>query len=95
MKKPLTDKEGEVRELTKNDIKSFKAASEVLPLELAVILPQRKPGQRGSQKSPTKESVTIRFSRDVLDFFRESGSGWQTKIDNALKDWVAHHKKAA
>jgi uncharacterized protein (DUF4415 family) len=95
MRKPLTDKDGEVRELTLADMKRFKPASEVLSKDLLAVLPKRKRGERGAQKSPTKESVTIRFSREVLDYFRESGVGWQTKINNALKDWVEHHKKAA
>ena len=47
---------------------------------------------RGQQKSPTKASTTIRLSRDVLDFFRAGGSGWQSRIDDALKEWVASHR---
>lgn len=95
MKKHLTDEEGEVRELNREDILKFRGAAETLSKELLDVLPKRKPGQRGSQKAPTKESVTIRFSRDVIDYFRQSGEGWQTRIDNVLKDWIKHHKKAA
>jgi uncharacterized protein (DUF4415 family) len=34
---------------------------------------------------PTKEPVTVRYSRDVLEYFRSTGPGWQTRIDAALK----------
>ena len=69
----------------------FRPAAEVLPPELAAVLPKRKPGQRGAQKQPTKEPLTIRHSRDVLEYFRATGSGWQARIDAALKEWVAQH----
>lgn len=45
---------------------------------------------RGRPKAAeTKERITIRLSPDVLDAFRETGVGWQTKIDAVLKDWLA------
>ena len=43
---------------------------------------------RGPQKAPTKEAVSIRLSSDVLDHFRATGRGWQTRIDDALKDLI-------
>jgi len=57
--KPLTDKSGEVRELSREDMKHFRPAAEVLPQELLAVLPKRKPGQRGAQKMPTKEPVIV------------------------------------
>jgi len=33
----------------------------------------------------TKESVTLRIDRDVLDYFQEDGSGWQERINAALR----------
>jgi uncharacterized protein (DUF4415 family) len=56
-------------------------------------LPKRKPGQRGAQKKPTKEPVTVRYSRDALEYFRTTGPGWQTRIDDALKEWVAQDRQ--
>jgi uncharacterized protein (DUF4415 family) len=93
--KSLTDKSGEVRELTKGDMKRFRPAAEVLPQELLAVLPKRKPGQRGAQKRPTKEPVTVRYSRDVLEYFRTTGPGWQARIDAALKEWVALHRQSS
>ena len=82
-KKTLIDAEGEVRELTAEDMALFKPASEVLPASL-----QKKLGVRGPQKSPTKERITIRISEDVLEPFRASGAGWQMRMDAALRDWL-------
>ncbi|MBT2766139.1 BrnA antitoxin family protein [Stenotrophomonas sp. ISL-67] len=50
---------------------------------------------RGRPKAAeTKERITIRLSPDVLEAFRETGAGWQTRIDAVLKDWVvARHGK--
>ena len=42
----------------------------------------------------TKERITIRLSPDVVQTFRSSGDGWQTRIDAALKEWLQTHKVA-
>ena len=87
--KPLTDVTGEVRELTIRDLKSFRTGDS-LPASL-----RRKVDVRGPQRSPTKERITIRLSRDVVDQFRETGDGWQTRVDAALQDWLKRHKPSA
>jgi uncharacterized protein (DUF4415 family) len=33
----------------------------------------------------TKETVSLRIDRDVLDFFQEDGPGWQDRINAALR----------
>jgi uncharacterized protein (DUF4415 family) len=45
----------------------------------------RRPGQRGAQKSPTKQLVSLRLSQEVLAHFKAMGPGWQTQIDETLK----------
>jgi uncharacterized protein (DUF4415 family) len=42
----------------------------------------------------TKERITIRLSKEVVDRFRASGTGWQTRVDAALKDWLKTHSPA-
>jgi uncharacterized protein (DUF4415 family) len=46
---------------------------------------------RGKQQSPTKVSTTVRFDRDVLDAFRATGRGWQSRMNDALKAWLKEH----
>ena len=41
---------------------------------------------RGPQKAPTKRPVTIRLSPDVLAVLRGKGRGWQTLVDQALRE---------
>jgi uncharacterized protein (DUF4415 family) len=87
--KPLVDAEGEVRELTATDMKRFRAVDDVLPATLLAKL-----NVRGPQKAPTKERITIRLSPEVVQPFRATGEGWQTRVDVALKDWLKSHKPA-
>jgi uncharacterized protein (DUF4415 family) len=51
--------------------------------ELARLVRGR--GERGPQKTPTKQQVTLRLDRDVIERFRSTGSGWQSRINEALK----------
>lgn len=89
-KKPLIDKDGEVRELTAEDLKKFKPLSEANPALYAKI--KKGVGERGSQKSPTKIPISIRVSPEVANYFRAKGKGWQSRIDSILKEYVAHNK---
>lgn len=48
---------------------------------------------RGRPKAAvTKERTTIRLSPDVVAYFRNTGPGWQTRIDAALQEWVSAHR---
>ncbi len=38
--------------------------------------------------SGTKVSTTIRFYADVLAAFKATGEGWQTRINDVLKEWL-------
>jgi uncharacterized protein (DUF4415 family) len=41
--------------------------------------------------SGTKTQVTLRLDVDVVEKFRASGDGWQTRINDALKSWMQSH----
>jgi uncharacterized protein (DUF4415 family) len=48
--------------------------------------------RRGRPKSEhPKIAISIRLSEDVLTRFKASGPGWQSRIDSALKEWLAEH----
>ena len=36
----------------------------------------------------TKQPVSIRLSSDVLEYFKSTGKGWQTRMDKVLKSYV-------
>jgi len=91
---PLTDNKGEVRDLSTEDLKQFKGAAEILPPELQAVLPKRRAGQRGPGKRPAKEAVNIRLAPDILAAFRGTGRGWQTRLNNVLREWLKEHNHA-
>ena len=59
-----------------------------LPKTLQTKLARR---TRGTQLAPTKERITIRLTPNVLEAFRATGAGWQTRVDAALQDWLKTH----
>ena len=50
-----------------------------------------RPGVRGPQKAPTKKSIAIRLSQDVVESFKSTGAGWQSLIDDALRTYLKEH----
>ncbi len=64
--------------------KNFSALPETLQSKLARRT-------RGAQLAPTKERITIRLSPTVVESFRATGTGWQTRMDAALQDWLKNH----
>jgi uncharacterized protein (DUF4415 family) len=45
-------------------------------------------GKRGPQKTPTKKLVSLRLSPEVIEHFKSTGRGWQTRIDGALLESI-------
>jgi uncharacterized protein (DUF4415 family) len=51
---------------------------------------------RGRPKSPhPKQLVSVRYSPEVLDWFRATGDGWQARMDRVLREYVARHSRRA
>ncbi len=44
-------------------------------------------------KLPEKQSVTIRLDRDVLEWFKQQGKGYQTRINKLLRSYMETHAK--
>lgn len=57
-------------------------------------LAQKRQGQRGPQHRPTKTPVTVRYNPEVVAYFKATGAGWQTRMNDVLSDWVAKHGAA-
>lgn len=90
---PVIDDDGEVGDLSKVDIGAFRPAAEVLPPDLyaGLVALKKQRGERGPQKTPVKVPTTIRFDADVLAALKASGKGWQTRVNEAVKDWLKTH----
>jgi uncharacterized protein (DUF4415 family)/uncharacterized DUF497 family protein len=52
-------------------------------------------GVRGRQKAPTKQLISIRLSKPVIEHFKKTGDGWQARIDSALLSLIAKGAKPA
>lgn len=51
--------------------------------------------KRGRPKTDTpKVATTIRLDADVVAAFRASGRGWQTRMNDALREWLKEHPAA-
>ena len=91
-RKPLTDAEGEVRELSAGDAAMAKPFSELPQAEQKMLLSLRR---RGPQKAPRKVPISIRLSVDVAEGLRAKGAGWQRRADEALRTWLRRSSKTA
>jgi uncharacterized protein (DUF4415 family) len=91
-RKPLTDAEGEVRELTAGDAAMAKPFSALPQAEQKMLLSLRR---RGPQKAPRKVPISIRLSLDVAEGLRAKGAGWQLRADDALRAWLRQSSKTA
>jgi uncharacterized protein (DUF4415 family) len=90
-RKPLIDEDGEVREVTAEDVALFRPFSALPVAEKRILLNLRK---RGPQKTPKKVPISIRLSPDVAEGLRATGNGWQVRADEALRSWLAETRKA-
>ena len=41
--------------------------------------------KRGKQKAPVKERITLRLDADIAAHLRATGPGWQTRLNNMLR----------
>ena len=61
------------------------------------------PSQRGAKWSrpgelvPTgnKKQITVRLDADVLEFFRKTGSRYQSRINAVLREYMKTHEQAS
>ena len=49
---------------------------------------RHRPLSRGKQKTPGKVPVTIRLDADLVERLRATGRGWQTRLNDTLRDVV-------
>ncbi len=74
--------------LSDEELAEFKPfAGSDLPESFKEVVRRRGRRFRANPKIP----VHIRFSPEVVAWFKAGGRGWQTRIDEALKDWIREH----
>ena len=68
-------------------------AKDVLPdlLGDAAVQEMLKPKRGRPPSAAPKEHVNIRLDADIVQSFRRTGDGWQTRLNNALREWLSSH----
>jgi uncharacterized protein (DUF4415 family) len=67
-------------EWTEEDFKNAKPFAEVFP-DLAEAIRKRGPAR-------TKEAISIRLDIDLVEKLRATGPGWQSRVNDALREWL-------
>ena len=78
------------KEDNENILKAAKADPDAKPLtkaQLEAMVPMR--ALRGRPKSEKKKLLlSVRYSPEVIAYFRETGDGWQARMDGVLQEYV-------
>ena len=69
-------------------------AQPLTPTQLKAMVPIR--ALRGRPKSENKKLlVSVRYSQEVVEFFKSTGEGWQSRMDGVLRQYVARQRRSA
>lgn len=80
----------DTRELDEKWFAQAKPAKEVLPPEIYIDLVTKR--ARGRPKAEqTKIYTAIRLDADLIEEFKATGRGWQTRINSALRQYLIEH----
>jgi len=74
--------------------KSDPDAQPLTPNQLKSMVPLK--ALRGRPKSENKKLlVSVRYSPEVVAYFKSTGEGWQSLMDSVLREYVARHSRGA
>lgn len=69
-------------------------AQPLTPKQLKAMVPLA--SVRGHPKSAHKKLlVSVRYSPEVVAYFKSTGEGWQSLMDSVLRKYVARHSRSA
>jgi uncharacterized protein (DUF4415 family) len=81
--RPLTDEEGEVRELTAEDFRDMRPVREVMPELIEAAKAFKKMGRPKAET--TKVHIGFRLAADVVESIKASGAGYNRRVEEALR----------
>ena len=68
-------------------------AQPLTPKQLKAMVPIR--ALRGRPRSENKKLlVSVRYSPEVIAYFKSTGEGWQSRMDGVLRQYVARHLRS-
>ena len=79
----LFDENDDVRELTQEEIKLFKPFSELPKAEQEMLLL--------IEPATSRPTRTVHLAAEVVERFEENGQVRESKIDDALREWLREH----
>ena len=69
-------------------------AQPLTPRQLKSMIPMRTLRGRPKSENP-KQLVSVRYSPEVLAYFRATGEGWQSRMDRVLREYVSRRSRRA
>ena len=82
---PLTDEEGEVRELTREDFRGMQPVREAMPELIEAMAEFRRKLGRPKAEAP-KVHIGFRLASDVVASIKASGRGYNARVEQALRE---------
>ena len=74
--------------------KSDRDALPLTPKQLKAMVPMR--ALRGRPKSEKKKLlISVRYSPEVVAYFKSTGEGWQSRMDGVLRKYVERQSRSA
>ncbi len=86
---PLTDEDGEVRELTAEDFQHMRPLAEVDPGLIDAMKAMRNKGGRPRAETP-KVHMGFRFDAELAQSIKAKGKGYNARVEKVLRDAVAN-----
>lgn len=86
MSKKLTNKDGEVRELTAEDVKKFRPAKDADPGMIEAAKASR--GRGRPPKNVHRQMISFRLDPSLIDAIKASGRGYNARVEDALKEAI-------
>jgi uncharacterized protein (DUF4415 family) len=90
IKLPTRQQDAAIRAAAKSD-------PDALPLtaaQLAAMVPMR--SLRGRPKLANRKLLlSVRYSPEVVAFFKSTGAGWQARMDGVLRNYVSRNSRKA
>ena len=69
-------------------------AQPLTPKQLTTMVPIRALRCRPASENK-KQLVSIRYSPEVLAYFKSTGDGWQSRMDGVLKEYITKRSRRA
>ena len=88
---PLTDKDGEVRELTVEDFRNSQPLAEVHPELIAAMQRMKNRGGRPKAETP-KVHIGFRMAADLVAGIKAGGKGYNARVEKVLRDALERGK---